>query len=189
MSETFWWNDIELTYWDNPYNYTRQNERAVELPIAHAWMRDQIGDGLEVGCVTPHYWEHDHTVVDLYEEHPASTKMDLFDVTRRYDWVLAISTVEHVNWDFPPRDDWGAIKAVQFLSEVSRGPMLITVPLGCNPELDKAIKQNRLGVTQDCTFLRTGGNQWVQSTREAEFTPYGKEGTIWANAVWVGVWE
>lgn len=185
---TFWWFDEELEYADFEYNQTRQNERCVELAIAWHWLCNEAGGkGVEVGCVTPHYWPNlHHTVVDLNELHPRAHNIDLFDLEPSWDWVLAISTIEHVRWD-GLRDPEGSLNAIRHLRSVCAGPMLVTVPLGWNHALDGQIRRGNLGVDRDCVFLRAGGNTWVQGDRTASYTPYGRD-TPWANAVWIGEW-
>jgi hypothetical protein len=181
-----------LPYFDAEYNHTRQNERAVELAIAHAWLRDvSAGQGVEIGCVTPHYWpELEHTVVDLFEQHPRAHNIDLFDVEPGWDWVLSISTVEHVGQDFGPKDESGAERAIKHLESLTSGPRLIMFPLGYNRPLDAALRAGEFDCDYTSVFMRDG-DQWAESgpVSRLKFPPYGTGGTIWANALAVLEWE
>lgn len=185
---TFTWHGVELDYFDHPYNTTRLNERAVEIPIAREWLWSG-GIGLEVGNVLSHYQATYHTVVDRYETRAPAQNVDLFDVSGQYDWVLAISTVEHVRWDPPEeRDPNGAFEAIGHLLSLVRpaGKMLITVPLGHHPHLDQWISMGALSPSRDCVFAREGDG-WVQHDRSM-WKPYGAT-TPWAEAVWIGEWN
>lgn len=181
---TFTWHGHELDYHDHPYNSTRWNERAVEVPIAELFI-GQGGAGLEVGNVLGHYGHIGHRVVDLYERAPGVDNVDLFDVAETFDWVLSISTVEHVRWDRKPRDPAAAVAAIEHLRSLAPSAM-ITVPLGHHPDLDEAIKAGTMSPTRDCVFIRSGDG-WVQRTRKT-WRPYGAT-TPWAEAVWIAEWR
>lgn len=185
---TFGYYDTRLPYFDHPYNSTARNERAVELPVAFAWLDCQTGQGLEVGNVTSHYRPPTHRVVDLYEQAPGVDNVDLFDVTGPFDWVLSISTIEHVRWDVAEtRDAVGAVAALTRLRSLMApgGRMLVTVPFGHHPHLDAHLCAGRSGATRESTMVRDGDG-WAQC-EGAEWRPYGLS-TIWAEAVWIGEW-
>lgn len=185
---TFTWHGQTLDYFDHPYNATRQNERAVELAIASQFVnfRGQR-KGLEVGNVLGHYDITGHRVVDLHERARGVENLDVFDLTGTYDWIVSISTVEHVRWDTEPHQPQGAFEAIEHLRGLLApdGVMLITVPLGYHPPLDEAIQAGVLEPSRDCVFIRQG-RQWVQRTRKT-WRPYGAS-TPWAEAVWIGEW-
>lgn len=186
MTFSYWGDDLD--YYDHPYNTTARNERAVELPVAFAWLDQQTGRGLEVGNVTSHYRPAGHRIVDLYEHAPGVDNADLFTVSGRFDWVLAISTLEHVRWDPPaPRDAVGAFAALRRLRSLLApcGRMLITVPFGHHPHLDAQLCSGRSGATRESTMVRDGDG-WVQHKGVA-WRPYGAS-TPWAESVWIGEW-
>jgi SAM-dependent methyltransferase len=172
-------SDLEL--FDHPYNTTILNERAVELAVARRWLDERQGDGLEVGNVTSHYWAATHRIVDLYEQAEGVENVDLFTVEDRFDWVLAISTVEHVRWD-DAHDPSGGPAAVQHLRSLLKpeGQLLVTIPFGWNPPLDQELP---LGADWWQCWQRAG-NDWEMS--DAEPVGYGPR---WANKVFVGVWR
>lgn len=189
--ETFTYWGKALAYYDHPYNQTAQNERAVELAIAKAWREDVTGWGLEVGNVTSHYWPPDHEIVDLYEEAPGVRNVDVLSpaVGGPYPWVLSISTLEHVGWDYPakrrPRTALAALERLRDVVRCPGAPMLLTVPLGHHRPLDRALLNGMDEADRACTLIRDGAG-WRQ-TDELTWRPYGAS-TPWAEAVWIGEW-
>lgn len=177
-----------LDGFDHAYNTTARNERAVEIAIALQFLGWVSGAGLEVGNVLSHYGvSRRRRVVDLYEKAPDVDNVDVFDIEGSFDWIVSISTVEHVQWDTAPRDPTGAIRAINHLVSLlsTDGRMLVTVPGGYNSPLDEYLATGA-GATRDCTYVRDGDG-W-QRTSERHFWPYGHT-TPWAESVWVGEWE
>lgn len=172
------WAGCSLPLVDEAYNTTVLNERAVELAVARWFLDDVLGVGLEVGNVTGHYWPRTHDCVDLSERADGVRNVDVFEVSGRWDWLLSVSTVEHVWWD-DRRDPVGAVAAVEHMRGLA-DRMLVTVPLGWNPPLDGRLP---LGADRWVCFRRSG-NGWV-GTDDLSATVYGPR---WANAVWVGEW-
>lgn len=190
MTPTFTYNDEPFPYFDHEYNSTRYNERAVELPIALKFLDDHAGAdvvGLEVGNVLGHYGFTGHRVVDLTEEAEGVENIDVFDIEGEHDWIVAISTLEHVRWDAEPREPEAALAALEHLLGLVKpdGNLLVTVPLGYHAPLDEAIKEGALDPAIDCVFIREGDG-WVQRTRKT-WRPYGLT-TPWAEAVWIAQW-
>lgn len=190
---TFTYRGQELPYLDHPYNETRQHERAIEVPIALAFMDRQVGDGLEVGNVTGHYSERPGlTVVDLDEKAPGVLNEDIRSWTpeRRFDWLVSISTIEHVGWARPwPHPDeldaHAAAKSGRRLHQFVKrdGPMLVTAPLGFNPGLDVALLDDP--PEGSSTMVTDDGHDWYEKPG-IWWRPYGVH-TRAAAAVWV--WE
>jgi hypothetical protein len=202
--KTFTWRGQTLPYETGAYNNAGKNERAVEVPIARAWLETVSGVGLEVGNVLGHYeGAPERTVVDLWEKAVGVRNVDLFDVTERYDWVLAISTVEHVRHDAPPAHPLGGVDAIAHLRSLLNpgGRMLVTVPFGHNDGLDAAILLGHFasyeavnfgGVacrsgTTGSTMVRDKNGTWSEEPG-AHWEPYGTV-TIWANAVWIATFD
>lgn len=182
----FVWHGRRLELFNHPYNTTIRNERAVEIAVAITWLAERRGRGLEVGNVLSHYLTAAHEIVDLHERAPGVRNIDVFDVDGTYDWVVSVSTMEHVHWD-DERDPDAAAAAVGHLRGLLApgGRMLVTVPLGWHPHLDQAIRTGALDAARDCVMVRCGGT-WVQHTRDV-WRPYGVS-TPWAEAVWIGEW-
>jgi hypothetical protein len=166
---------------DHPYNTTICNERAVEVPLALSFLSRVNGAGLEVGNVLSHYVDTSWRVVDKYE---GPERVDVFDIVGEFDFIVAISTLEHVGWDYPePRERGRAVDALAHLRSLLGvdGRMFVTVPMGCNPSLDDYLL--------DCDAVRCAtlvrhGSSWRQ-TKKLTSKPYGAS-TMWAESVWVG---
>jgi SAM-dependent methyltransferase len=123
---------------------TWTTERAVEVPVARRVLERHAGKRvLEVGNVLSHYGPVAHEVVDKYEHAAGVENVDVLDLPARpeYDLVLTISTLEHVGRDEEPRDPARAVAALEHLHRLLRpgGVLFATVPVGYNPELDRAL--------------------------------------------------
>lgn len=177
MTFTYW--GAEFAYEENEYNSTRLNERAVEIPIARAFIGD--GVGLEVGNVLAHYQPVSHRVVDRYEE--GAENIDVFDIDGAFDWIIAISTLEHVRWDEEPKDPDAAPAALRHLLTLLKpdGRMLVTVPFGWQPFLDTEIVDGKFEPARECSMVRDG-DDWKQT--EVEHRRYAAT-TRWAESVWI----
>lgn len=173
----FTYQGREYDGFDHRYNDTINNERAVEVAVARRWMRRQPhGAGLEVGNVMAHYGAPRRRVVDLYEEGPNVENIDVFDITGLYDWIMSISTLEHID---------RAVDALEHLlsCRAAFGRLLITAGAGQHGELDAHLATGA-GATRWCTMARMGST-WVQ-TPEPVFLPYSQETK--AASVWIGEW-
>lgn len=198
MSNTFQWQGHELAYLDHPYNTTRLNERAVEVPIALQFIAENVTDVqrarvLEVGNVLGHYTNAWWSVADRYEPGEGVMAEDLFDLDGRRDVIVAISTLEHVRWDPPePREiePTGGLRAIEHLLGLLApgGRMLVTVPFGQQPYLDSEIIDGKVPEPwRACTMVRVAGtgprSQWVP-VLGAHHERYAAT-SLWAEAVWV----
>lgn len=160
---------------DAAYNTTALNERAVEIPIAKAWIDDHAGHGLEVGNVLGHYFPTRWRVVDLYEISDGVDNVDLFELDDTFDWIVSISTVEHTI--DPPA-------AIHHLRSLLRpdGALFVTAGAGQSHQLDSYLATGA-GATWATTLVRSGG-VWCE-TVDPQFLPYGYS-TRWAESVWIG---
>lgn len=153
------------------YNRTWTNERAVEIPLARAFLTGRV---LEVGNVLSHYG-HSHTVVDKYEQAPGVLNVDVLDYhpDERFDRIVAVSTMEHVGWDEEPREPGKAGAAITHLRSLLApdGRLLVTVPLGHNPPLDEQIRSGVLDPERE-GFLRGIGREWSQLPRDEALVGY-----------------
>lgn len=193
----FRWHDTLLPYWDAEYNNTRNNERAVELSIVHAWREAspiRVLGGLEVGNVLAHYGaEWRRRVVDRYEVADGVENIDVAEITGAYPWIVAVSTVEHVGVDDGSDQPDLAVAAVHHLRSLLApgGRMLVTVPFGYNLELDDAIAAGEFGVIRQATMHRHGDGDdvptWTQAEDPVAPRPYDRVVRS-ARAVWIGEW-
>lgn len=195
MPDTFSYWGVDLPYCRDWYNHSGENERAVEVPIARWFIdcqrkNDHWRAGLEVGRVLPNYERETWSVLDRYEA-GATWNLDVFDHYEPTDWILSISTLEHVRWDEPGvgRHPDGSLLALEHLHRLLRpgGAMLVTIPMGWHPFLDSAILDGRLPVKpwRESTMVRAGDQRhWVQ-TPDLCHRRYAAS-SIWAESVWVG---
>lgn len=176
----------KLRYFDNEYNTTRLNERAVEIAIAKDFV-ERNALSLEVGNVLGYYNVFAKKVIDRYEEGEDVENTDIFGIKGVYKSIVSISTVEHVGLDEDREDGKSAIDALEYLisRKSKNGSLLVTVPAGYNPKLDSYLKKGSIA-PKECTFVRDGGLNWIQ-TEDLIFEPYGKT-TQWAESVWIGEW-
>lgn len=156
---SFEWEGRDVPYFAHDYHYTWLNERAVEVPLALDVLGRRPGASvLEIGNVLSHYVPVDHTVVDKYETAPGVLNQDVadLDLGRRFDLVLAISTLEHVGLDEDVLDEDKPVRAVQRLRDhVAPGGLLwVTHPVGYNPALDARFRDGTLGATRMRALLR-----------------------------------
>jgi hypothetical protein len=89
--------------------------------------------------------------VDKYEQASGVIHADVVDYEpgRRYDLIATISTLEHVGWDEEPRDPEKFLRAVEHLATLLApgGTLLVTLPLGYNPEVDRFLADGRVPFT------------------------------------------
>ena len=156
-----------LSLFYHRYNMTWANERAVEVPIAAEFLRRFYGKRvLEVGNVTPHYLEIAHTVIDKYERGSGIVNEDIADFAPgdQFDLILSVSTFEHIGFDDEENGD-SAEKIAQAIATcrgllAAQGRLLLTLPLGYNPALDRRIAAGQLGSDREVFLKRTGSLTW-----------------------------
>lgn len=196
-SGRFRWAGAHLEYLVHPYNSTAKNERAVEVPIARHFIQGRTGAGLEVGNVLGHYGAHDHRVVDLYEKATGVENVDLFDVRDHFDWIVAISTLEHVRWEAngagltrweEEPDPAGPIDALTHLRSLLHpgGALLVTAPFGQHPYFDGAILSGGLAPDEEGTLVYEG-DHWRPLEGRREWRRARE--MRWAGAVWIATWR
>lgn len=153
------------------YNSTWSNERAVEVPIARALLAENRGKRvLEVGNVLSHYLPAGHEILDKFERGPAIRNEDVvaFRSDAPYDLIVSISTLEHVGWDEEPKDPGKILQAVANLASLLApgGRMVVTLPLGYNPEMDALLARNAIPFTRRHCLKRRGWCTWKEAAWE-----------------------
>ncbi|MDH3366190.1 MAG: class I SAM-dependent methyltransferase [Thermoplasmata archaeon] len=176
-------------YFSQRYNTTWRNERAVEVPIIRKVLEEHRGRNiLEVGNVISHYYSVKHDIVDKYEASSRVINQDIVDFrpSKKYDLIVSISTMEHVGWDEDPLDQskilGEPVKILQSLDNLQEclapgGMIIITIPVGYNPQLDKSLAEGRIGFSERFCLKRVARNKWVEAAwadcREAKYgAPY-----------------
>jgi len=140
-------------YFRHRYNATWRNERAVEIPIARGFLAGIPAEKvLEIGDVMSNYGPVAHQVVDKYEKREGVINADVCDFKpgRKYDLILSISTLEHVGWDEEPKDESKVLRAFENLRSLLApgGRLVVTIPLGYNPPLDRMMEEGRISFSQ-----------------------------------------
>jgi hypothetical protein len=164
-SETFEFQGISYPYHYHLHSTTWKNERSVEIPIIWNILKKNEGKRvLEVGNVLSHIFTIQHDVVDKYEigEHIINEDIVSFNPPNKYDLIVSISTLEHVGWDETPKDPYKIVRAIDNLKRLlsPSGQMFATMPLGYNPELDRLLRNNELGISQQHFLKRMSKNKW-----------------------------
>jgi SAM-dependent methyltransferase len=175
---TFAFQGERHPYLFHPHKRTWLTERAVEVPVVQAIVDRHAGARvLEVGNVLSHYRPQRHLVVDKYEHAPGVLNRDVLELgdLGPFDLVVAISTVEHVGWDETPRDPAKAVSAIGALRSLLApgGTLVVTVPVGYNPALDRALRDGQVSFSQLAALRRSGGTSWREARPEEVWTvPY-----------------
>jgi hypothetical protein len=170
--ETFTWGGQSYLYFFHMHNTTWRNERSVEVPIVRALVSARPSDRvLEIGNVLRHYLPVRHDVVDKYEKAPGVINQDVVDYRpdKTYDLIVAISTLEHVGWDEEPQDPTKILRAIENLKAclAPGGKIVVTMPIGENPHLDRLLKEGRIAFSEKTCMKRVSRrNEWVEAPWE-----------------------
>jgi hypothetical protein len=165
---------VEYKYFYHAYNQTYCNERAVEIPIVWPIVQQVPPERvLEVGNVLSHYFPTRHAVVDKFEQAPGVQNVDVVDFapppTQSYDLIVSISTLEHVGFNeqpLEPEKPWRAIRHLQTCLS-KRGRLVITVPMGANPHLNRMLDEGRIPLDDPLCLKRVSAdNRWREATWE-----------------------
>jgi SAM-dependent methyltransferase len=174
-------------YFYHPHNHTWKSERAVELPIILEEVEKHNAEWiLEVGNVLSYYYLLRHTVIDKHEKGDEVINLDVIDfhTTTKYDLILSISTIEHIGYGEDtsirkktPEDSLKPLRVIQHLKNLlaQDGKLLVTIPLGWNPTLDKLLRDDYKSTFTGSAFLKriSKNNEWVQveleETRDAKY--------------------
>jgi len=175
-----------LRYLVHPYNETWRYERCIEVPLARAFIAAHPGRGIEVGNVLSHYGAVTHEVFDKYERARRVRNLDVLDIVDGgLAYVVCISTLEHVGWDEPERNEAKAMRALDHLRSIlcPGGRVFVSFRLGHHPSLTRAVLEAGLPVELQAFYARRGASWQLIPTAEArrEFDPEHHD------ILWVGV--
>lgn len=156
-------------YFFHPYQETYRNERIVEVPIIRKMLEDQGQlQILEVGNVLSHYFPVRHDIVDKYEKGRGVINQDVVDYRppKKYGLIVSISTLEHIGWDETPREPKKISRAIQNLKKLLApgGRIILTIPIGYNPELDALLDSSELKFSEAHYLKRISrSNEWIET--------------------------
>jgi hypothetical protein len=160
----FIFKNQEFEYFIHPYNRTNETERKVEIPLVKSYI-EQANDFIEIGCVSPYYFEVSHNVYDLTDNHHKCINIDAEKLDLDNKNILSISTIEHFGVVDSFSNEKKQNKAIDFLKRILslNSKYLISWPLGYNLELDQytfSNIKNALYISRDNNNLLT----WKQKT-------------------------
>jgi len=182
-------------YFCHPYNRTWVNERTVEVAVALYYLKKYKGKRiLEVGNVLKHYAHSSHDVVDKYEVAPGVINEDIVDYRpkKKYDLILCVSTLEHIGWDEKPKEINKSIKTVQLLKTLlaNNGELVITMPFGYNPAIDKFVQKKKFGFTKEYFLRRVSWhNYWEEISKDQIRTMKYSSLIMHANTLFIGIFR
>jgi hypothetical protein len=191
--ENFKFREKKYNYFYYPYNATWRNERAIEIPIIWDIVKKYEGKNiLELGNVLSHYFSVNYDILDKYEKAKGVINKDIIDFKseKKYDLIVAISTLEHIGWDEKPKDPTKVLKSIKKLKKMlaEDGKIIATIPWGYNLKIDEFFIKNKVPFTESFFLKRISkDNRWVETDLENiknskyDF-PYPK-----ANALLVGI--
>lgn len=177
---SFYFKGERYRYFDHDYNATWRNERRVEVPIIRRMVvQYPPQEVLEAGNVLSHYFSVSHDIVDKYEVAENVINIDVVDycTTKKYNLIVSISTLEHIGWDEPDIDLYKVLRAIAHLKTclAPRGKIVITVPVGYNPYLDRFIENGQIHFLYAGYLRRISNyNTWIEvSWHDARRLKYG----------------
>lgn len=196
---TFEYKNKKYEMFYHKYNITWANERCVEIPIVYNEVYKEIINKkkvLEVGNVLYHYYKPFWDIIDKFEKGDKVENEDIcfFKSNKKYNLIVSISTFEHIGYDddnsFPSSKKiimaWNNLKN-NFLFR--NGRIIITVPIGYNPKMDKLISKNAFGFNKEIFLKKIKKNEWIEvSKKEALKSEYGKP-FPYGNCIMIGEYK
>jgi hypothetical protein len=179
-----------LPYLYHRYNMTWASERCVEVPIARYFVAQHNPEAtLEVGNVLSHYGQVHHDILDKFERGERVINQDIieFRPAKSYDLIVSISTFEHIGYD-DAAEGSSAEKITLAVDSCRRllsadGRLIITVPIGYNPELDLLLREARLRPRVETFLKKFGKLDWRECSREEALHCRYKTPFPYANAI------
>jgi hypothetical protein len=138
-----------------------------------------------------HYRDVYHTVIDKYESSINVLNFDVadFSLNQKFDFILSLSTMEHVGWDEELKDPDKILRSIINLKRhLSKdGVMLITLPIGYNNSLDLYLKEGKLKFDESHCFVKSGKCFWSRIEFDNIFNYTYNFNSSTANCVLVGI--
>ncbi len=192
--KTFKFQGEYYKYFYRWYNTTWKNERAVEIPIVCKLINEYKNfELLEIGNVLSHYFELNHDVIDKYEKAEGVINQDVVDFhpSKKYDLIVSISTLEHVGWDETPKDPNKIFPTLKNLKTclVRGGKLIVTIPIGQNPFLDKFLEKGKIKFTENYYLKRISSeNEWFELGSNFSKAKYNHPFPS-ANVLFLGIYQ
>jgi len=172
--QTFLYEGESMRYFCHDYNTTWINERAVEVPIILDYIRQHRHERiLEVGSVLTHYTHVAWDVLDKFEKRNRTINEDIetFKPSKKYDFIVCISTLEHIGFDDDIVDPVKISRALNNIKKnclTENGTMVATIPIGYNKALDKSIFSKQV-VFDKMFYLKkiSRYNNWEQTDEKS----------------------
>jgi hypothetical protein len=188
--KTFTFQGKSLPYLYHRYNMTWASERCIEVPIARSFFAQENPETtLEVGNVLAHYGPIKHDVLDKFERGERVINEDILDfkASKPYQLVLSISTFEHIGYDDEAEGSSAGkiVQAVKTCQALLRndGRLVITAPIGYNPELDQLLRENVLKPEQETFLKKYGRLDWQECSKTEALQCKYKTPFPYANAI------
>jgi hypothetical protein len=179
-----------LPYLYHRYNMTWASERCVEVPIARSFLGEERPEAtLEVGNVLSHYGRIQHDVLDKFErgEHIINQDIIGFKPVKPYRFIVSVSTFEHIGYDDAVEGS-SAEKIIQAVDTCRRllqsgGRLVITAPIGYNPELDQLLREGKLRSDEEIFLKKYGHLDWRECPKAEALQCRYKTPFPYANAI------
>lgn len=182
---TFQYKNHSFNYCINSHN-TRGylTERIIEIPLLD-YALSKMHNPIEIGCVSPYYWDTTHEIYDLTDTHPSCKNINAKDINFKERDIISVSTIEHFdmeNYDINSSEYINSIHYIKLLVKYSN-KYFITFPLGYNPKLTEFILTTD---TYNASFIaRQSNNLWIDTPKQLLTTEQLRYNTdIWyANSI------
>lgn len=161
--KTFFFEERNMPYFYSSKNATYSNERCIEIAVGKYYLNKYKDKKiLEVGNVLARYFPVYYDVLDKYDKNKNTISADVetYKSTKKYDLIITISTMEHVGFDETDKRVDKIPKSIANLKSqlAKNGELIITVPFGYNPHLDKYIRTKPF--SRAYYFSKQGQNDW-----------------------------
>lgn len=133
---------MNLDYFYHPYNFTKCNERCVEVALAIDFC-ERFDEYIEIGAVLPYYEPYTKKakrVIDCFDPKGDDEKR-LSECDIRGENVVCISTLEHFGTDEYGNEKLSKLEGLAGLLQImtTATNYFITIPLGKNQNLDNQL--------------------------------------------------